>query len=29
MVDAQPEVHCVAGQLANCPAALRLPAVAE
>jgi len=29
MVDAQPDIHCIAGQPANCPAALRLPAVVE
>jgi citrate synthase len=29
MIDAQPEIHCVAGKPANCPAALRLPAVVE
>jgi len=29
MVDAQPEIDCVAGKPANCPAALRLPAVVE
>jgi hypothetical protein len=26
-VEAQPEVQCVAGQPANCPAALRLPVI--
>lgn len=28
-VDAQPDIHCVAGKPANCPAALRLPVVVE